>query len=58
LTNFKLDLEDEDIANIFKSFDSNGDGVLQLEEFMDMILGQLSPQRLQAIEQAFSVLDS
>ena len=50
LTDFKLDLEETDIENIFKSFDMNGDGVLSLEEFMDMILGNLSTQRAQAVE--------
>jgi Ca2+-binding EF-hand superfamily protein len=57
LVDFKLDLEDEDITALFKSFDTNGDGVLQMEEFMDMILGQLSSSRRSAVEQAWSVLD-
>jgi len=39
MIDFKLGLEDIDIENIFKSFDNNGDGVLDLNEFMDMILG-------------------
>jgi Ca2+-binding EF-hand superfamily protein len=46
MKDFKLDLEDQDIDNIFKSFDKNGDGVLQMEEFMDMILGDLNGPRL------------
>jgi Ca2+-binding EF-hand superfamily protein len=46
MKDFKLDLEDQDIENIFKSFDKNGDGVLQMEEFMDMILGDLTGLRL------------
>ena len=41
IKDFKLDIEDVDIDNIFNSFDANGDGVLQLGEFMDMILGEL-----------------
>lgn len=28
MTDFKLDLEEQDIDNIFKSFDKNKDGVL------------------------------
>lgn len=36
---FKLDVEEGDIQNIFKSFDVNNDGVLDLSEFMEMMLG-------------------
>lgn len=50
MKDFKLDLEDQDIENIFRSFDKNGDGVLQLTEFMDMILGDLNDNRLQVVE--------
>ena len=39
IQDFKLDLEEGDIQSIFKSFDANGDGVLDIHEFMDMILG-------------------
>jgi hypothetical protein len=58
MQDFKLGLEDQDIDNIFKSFDVNGDGVLDLKEFMDMILGDLSLSRQQAVEQAYQKLDS
>ena len=57
VTDFKLDLEEQDIQSIFTSFDANGDGVLDLTEFNDMILGQLEGQRLLAVQQAFSKLD-
>jgi Ca2+-binding EF-hand superfamily protein len=46
MQDFKLDLEEQDIQNIFSSFDANGDGVLDLTEFMDMILGTLEGPRL------------
>lgn len=36
---FKLDIEEGDIQNIFKCFDVNGDGVLDISEFMEMMLG-------------------
>lgn len=46
---FKLDLADEDIEVIFKNFDVNNDGVLDLKEFMDMILGDLTDSRLAVV---------
>lgn len=49
MLDFKLDIEEGDITNIFRSFDINGDGVLDLNEFMEMILGRLEGQRLQAV---------
>lgn len=45
IQDFKLDLEEGDISNIFKAFDMNGDGVLDLGEFMEMILGRLEGAR-------------
>ena len=36
----------------------NGDGVLDLKEFMDMILGDLNLSRQQAVEQAYQKLDN
>ena len=46
MNDFKLDLEEGDIVNIFKSFDANNDGVLDIEEFMNMMLGRLDGNRL------------
>ena len=46
MVDFKLDLEDMDIENIFKTFDKNKDGVLDMNEFMDLILGELTGSRL------------
>ena len=49
LTDFKLGLEDGDIDSIFKAFDKNNDGVLDMNEFMDLILGDLEGLRLQVV---------
>jgi len=50
VTDFKLDMEEQDIQSIFKSFDMNGDGVLDISEFMNMILGTLSGARRNTVE--------
>jgi len=44
-----LGLEDQDIDNLFKSFDNNNDGVLDMNEFMDMMLGQLQGPSLEVV---------
>jgi hypothetical protein len=49
IQDFKLDIEEGDIVNIFKSFDYNNDNQLDLGEFMEMILGRLEGQRLAAV---------
>jgi Ca2+-binding EF-hand superfamily protein len=49
MQDFKLDLEDKDIDNLFKSFDKNNDGNLDMYEFMDLVLGELSGDRLKVV---------
>ena len=45
LKDFKLDLEDADIQTLFVSFDSDKNGFISIEEFMNTILGELNPNR-------------
>jgi Ca2+-binding EF-hand superfamily protein len=49
IIDFKLDLEEGDIENIFRHFDKNNDGTLDMNEFMDMILGDIEGHRLQVV---------
>lgn len=58
MQDFKLDLEDQDIENLFRSFDKNNDGVLDMNEFMELVLGQLSGDRLKVVQEAFKKLDN
>mmetsp|Transcript_21582 Transcript_21582/g.15796 ORF Transcript_21582/g.15796 Transcript_21582/m.15796 type:complete len:184 (+) Transcript_21582:2415-2966(+) len=57
MTDFSLGLEEQDIDHLFKSFDKNNDGVLDLNEFMDMMLGQLQGSSLEIVTKAFEKLD-
>lgn len=43
MRDFKLDFEDQDIQTIFQSFDEDKDGVISIAEFINSILGNLSP---------------
>ncbi|GMH53862.1 hypothetical protein TrRE_jg1605, partial [Triparma retinervis] len=54
---FGLDLDPNDVRLLFNSFDKNGDGQLSYMEFMGVVRGELPPQRLRLIRQAFQVLD-
>jgi len=54
---FGLDLDPNDVRLLFNSFDKNGDGQLSYMEFMAVVRGELPPQRLRLIRQAFQVLD-
>ena len=58
MTDFKLDLEEQDIEHIFKTFDKNNDGTLDITEFMDMILGDLTGNREAVVVEAFEKLDN
>ena len=49
ISDFKLDLEEQDVDNVFNYFDKNNDGVLDMNEFMDMILGDLAGNRLDVV---------
>ena len=45
LKDFKLDLEEADIQTLFGCFDSDKNGVISIDEFMNNILGELNPNR-------------
>lgn len=58
ITNFKLDVEEQDISTIFKAFDENNDGTLDVSEFMSLVLGDLNNRRRAIVETAFNKLDN
>lgn len=54
---FKIGISDENIPILFKYFDSNRDGCLNIDEFLDAIRGDLNERRLALVEQAFRKID-
>ena len=48
---------DSDLRVLFNSFDRNGDGELQYDEFMDGLRGQLNASRRDIVQKAFLKLD-
>lgn len=58
MLDFKLDLEEQDIDHIFKTFDKNNDNTLDINEFMDLVLGELTGNREAVVSQAFDKIDN
>ncbi len=52
-----LDINPQDIAGLFKSFDVNSDGVIQFNEFLSVIKGPINQFRQQIIIRIFKELD-
>lgn len=50
-------LTDNDLRMLFNAFDKNGDGVLQHDEFISAIRGDVSPTRALWIRRAFQKID-
>jgi calcyphosin len=51
-------VSDTELRSLFLSFDQNGDGELQYDEFMDSLRGTLNPKRRKIVQNAFLKLDS
>lgn len=57
LDDYRVGCSGPEADQIFAIFDRNRDGVINFEEFMLVILGELTPYRENIIKQAFSALD-
>lgn len=54
---FKVGISDENVPILFNAFDMNHDGTLQIQEFLNVLRGQMSNKRQSAVERAWSCLD-
>ena len=54
---FKIGIADENMHVLFKAFDRNNDGVINFDEFLYSIRGELSKARMDLIKHAFQKLD-
>jgi hypothetical protein len=50
-------VSDDDLRILFNSFDHNGDGKLSYYEFIRSLQGEITPLRLNVVNQAFTTLD-
>ena len=53
----RLELPEVDIKNAFKAFDLNGDGSVQYDEFVKVIIGPINRYRTSFVDKAFEKLD-
>ena len=54
VSDFEIQLHPKDIDNLFKTFDRNSDGHISYEELLISLVGQMSKNRYELIEKAFS----
>jgi len=57
LKDFRIDIQDDQVAIVFNAFDLNRDGTISYDEFLRIIRGDLSPFRLVLVKKAFQKLD-
>ena len=57
LTEYKVNLEDDEILKLFNQFDRNGDGIIEYEEFLKEVKGPMNAKRKAVVTQAFNKLD-
>ena len=47
----------DDIQKVYSGFDINNDGVIQYDEFLRVIKGEMAPNRVRLVEAAYKKLD-
>ncbi len=56
-SNFKIGISDENIPVLFRAFDTNRDGTLNIDEFLMAIRGELNDKRRALVVKAFKMID-
>ena len=53
----RLGFTDIDVQTLFRAFDKNGDGTIDYDEFLRVVKGPMSPNRVALVKLAFKKLD-
>ena len=54
---FRLGLEEDEVDELLKAFDSDKDGKISINEMWRGIVGKMNPRRAALAKQAFDLLD-
>lgn len=57
LINYGIYLKDDELRSLMQAFDRNGDGVVNFDEFLTTLKGQINQRRLGLVAQAYEKLD-
>ena len=57
LINYGIYLKDEELRSLMQAFDRNGDGVVNFDEFLTTLKGQINQRRLSLVALAYEKLD-
>mmetsp|Transcript_32508 Transcript_32508/g.31754 ORF Transcript_32508/g.31754 Transcript_32508/m.31754 type:complete len:127 (+) Transcript_32508:1418-1798(+) len=57
IKDFQVGIEDKDIDNLFKAFDLNGNGDIDFDEFIRVVVGPMNQFRTQLVQKAYKKID-
>jgi len=57
ITNFKLNLSNDDLSILFRALDRDKNGMIDFKEFMDLLTPPMSEVRVKVVNEAFDKLD-
>lgn len=57
IKDFQVDIPESDMDNLFKAFDLNGNGDIEFDEFIRVVVGPLNQFRTQLVRKAFQKID-
>lgn len=57
IKDFQIDIDDRDTDNLFKAFDINGNGDIDFDEFIRVVVGPMNQFRTQMVVKAYKKID-